>query len=58
MMVTRASSMILVVRPDGGIAVISCDRSRQIAGINLHNWKLKKKIGVGPECDGMVWAAR
>ena len=48
----------IVVRPDGEAAYVSCDASKQIAVLDLKNWKVEKLIDAGPGADGLAWAKR
>lgn len=48
----------ILMRPDGSVAYVSCDSSRQIAAINLANWKVQKLMRAGRNCDGLAWAPR
>ena len=47
----------ILVRPDGAVAYVSCDASKQVAVIDLADWKVTKLIDVGPVADGLAWAA-
>jgi DNA-binding beta-propeller fold protein YncE len=46
----------VVVRPDGAVAYISCDASRQVAVLDLKEWKVTKLIDAGRGADGLAWA--
>ena len=46
----------VLIRPDGLAAYVSCDASRQVAVIDLKNWKVDKLIDAGPGADGLAWA--
>ena len=46
----------MLVRPDGAVAFVSCDASRQVAVIDLKDWKVAKLIDTGPGTDGLAWA--
>ncbi len=46
----------VLIRPDGGVAFVSCDASGQIAVIDVATWRLERLIAVGPVCDGLAWA--
>jgi DNA-binding beta-propeller fold protein YncE len=46
----------ILVRPDGAVAYVSCDGSRQVTAIDLKDWKIKNLIDVGPVDDGLAWA--
>jgi DNA-binding beta-propeller fold protein YncE len=48
----------VLIRPDGLKAYVSCDKSGQIAVIDLTTWKVEKLIKVGPVADGLAWANR
>jgi DNA-binding beta-propeller fold protein YncE len=45
----------LLVRPDGLVAYVSCDTSRQVGVIDLKNWKVAQLIDAGPGADGLAW---
>jgi YVTN family beta-propeller protein len=49
-----------LVRPDGKVAYVSCDRSGQVAQIDLagdaKDWKVARMIDVGKVSDGIAWA--
>ena len=47
----------VLVRPDGQVAYVSCDRSAQVAEIDLREWTLTRLIDAGPMADGLAWAA-
>jgi YVTN family beta-propeller protein len=47
----------ILVRPDGKAAYVSCEKSNQVAEINLENWTLTRLIGTGKATDGLAWAA-
>jgi DNA-binding beta-propeller fold protein YncE len=47
----------ILLRPDGKVAYVSCDRSKQVAEIDLATWKLNRLINVGAGADGLAWAA-
>jgi DNA-binding beta-propeller fold protein YncE len=46
----------VVVRPDGRFAYTSCDKSGQVAVIDLVEWKVDRLIDAGPLADGLAWA--
>jgi DNA-binding beta-propeller fold protein YncE len=46
----------ILIPPGRHVAYISCDRSRQVAVLNLENWELEAPIHVGRNDDGMAWA--
>jgi YVTN family beta-propeller protein len=46
----------ILIGPDERNAYISCDRSHQVAVLNLENWRVEKLIKVGRDDDGMAWA--
>jgi hypothetical protein len=46
----------VLVRPDGAVAYVSCDASKQVAVLDLKNWKLDKLIDAGAGADGLAWA--
>jgi DNA-binding beta-propeller fold protein YncE len=47
----------IVVRPDSAVAYVSCEKSNQVAEINLENWTLTRLIATGKATDGLAWAA-
>ena len=54
--VPKAPQMV-VVRPDGQRAYVSCDASGQVAEIDLPDFKLVRLIDAGPMADGLAWAS-
>jgi DNA-binding beta-propeller fold protein YncE len=54
--VPKAPQMV-VVRPDGSAAYVSCDASGQVAEISLPDFKLTRLIDAGPTADGLAWAS-
>jgi DNA-binding beta-propeller fold protein YncE len=48
----------VLIQPDGTFAHISCDASKQVAVIDLNEWKVVKLINTGPGPDGLAWAKR
>jgi DNA-binding beta-propeller fold protein YncE len=54
--VPKAPQMV-VVRPDGRAAYVSCDASGQVAEIALPDFKLARLIDAGPTADGLAWAS-
>jgi YVTN family beta-propeller protein len=47
----------VVVRPDGACAYVSCDVSRQVAVVDLKEWRVTRLIAAGALADGLAWAA-
>ena len=47
----------IVVRPDGRYAYVSCDASKQVAVLDLKEWKVERLIDAGPTADGLAWAS-
>jgi DNA-binding beta-propeller fold protein YncE len=45
----------VLIRPDGQIAYVSCDKSHQVAAIQIGNWGVKL-IEAGRGADGLAWA--
>jgi YVTN family beta-propeller protein len=45
----------MLIRPDGNIAYVSCDRSHQVAAIGIGDWGVKL-IEAGSGADGLAWA--
>jgi DNA-binding beta-propeller fold protein YncE len=48
----------VLVRPDGAVAYVSCDASKQVAVLDLKEWKVQKLIDAGHGADGLAWAPR
>ncbi len=46
----------VLVRPDNQVAYVSCDRSRQVAVVNLKTWNVDQLINAGRGADGLAWA--
>jgi len=46
----------IIVRPDGKAAYVSCEKSNQVAEINLENWTVTRLIATGKATDGLAWA--
>jgi DNA-binding beta-propeller fold protein YncE len=47
-----------LVRPDGKMAYVSCDKSGQVAEIDLATWKVTHMIAAGKVADGLAWAGK
>jgi DNA-binding beta-propeller fold protein YncE len=47
-----------LVRPDGKTAYVSCDRSGQVAEIDVATWKVTRMIAAGKVADGLAWAGK
>jgi len=47
----------VLVRPDGLVAYVSCDRSAKVAVVDLKDWGVRRLIDVGSVDDGLAWAA-
>ena len=47
----------VLVRPDGGVAYVSCFGGHQVAVIDLSSWQVVKMIDAGQKADGMAWAS-
>jgi YVTN family beta-propeller protein len=45
----------IVVRPDGAVAYVSCDKSGQVAVVDLRDWKVTGYIDAGRSADGLAW---
>jgi hypothetical protein len=50
-----AAPQEVLIRPDGKVAYVSCDRSKQVAAIQIGDWGVKL-IGTGKGVDGLAWA--
>jgi len=48
----------ILLPPGGGVAYVSCDSSRQVAAIDLKEWKVARLIDVGALADGLAWVSR
>jgi len=48
----------ILVRPDGKVAYVSCNRSGKVAAIDLSQWKVQTLIIAGQFVDGLAWAAQ
>jgi DNA-binding beta-propeller fold protein YncE len=48
----------VLIRPDGKVAYVSCDASKQVAAIDLETFKVQKLINAGAGADGLAWAAK
>lgn len=48
----------ILVRPDGKAAYVSCEKSNQVAEINLENWTLTRLIATGKATDGLAWVGQ
>jgi hypothetical protein len=51
------SPQFVLVRPDGEVAYVSCDRAGQVAEIDLEAWTVSRLIDTGKMVDGLAWAA-
>ena len=45
----------VLMRPDGKVAYVSCDRSHKVAAIQIGDWNTTL-IGAGKGVDGLAWA--
>ena len=45
-----------LVRPDGLVAYVSCDATKQVAAIDLKTWTITQLIPAGLTADGLAWA--
>ena len=46
----------ILMNPDGKSAFVSCTRSKQVAEIDLGQWKMARLIDAGDADDGLAWA--
>jgi DNA-binding beta-propeller fold protein YncE len=46
----------ILIGPHERTAYVSCDRSQQVAVLDLESWRVDKLIRVGRNDDGMAWA--
>jgi YVTN family beta-propeller protein len=51
-----AAPQEVLVRPDDQVAYVSCDKSHQVAAVNLSDWSVSL-IDAGKGTDGLAWAA-
>jgi YVTN family beta-propeller protein len=51
-----AAPQKVLIRPDGAIAYVSCDKSAKVAAIRVSDWKVDRLIDAGPQVDGLAWA--
>ncbi|HTM40066.1 MAG TPA: cytochrome D1 domain-containing protein [Terriglobales bacterium] len=51
----QAAPQEVLIRPDGKVAYVSCDRSGQVAAIQIGDWGVKL-MGAGKGVDGLAWA--
>jgi DNA-binding beta-propeller fold protein YncE len=51
-----AAPQEILVRPDGKVAYVSCNRSGEVAAIDLSQWKVQNLITAGKFADGLAWA--
>ena len=51
-----AAPQEVLVRPDDQVAYVSCDKSHQVAAVNLSDWSVNL-IDAGKGTDGLAWAA-
>jgi hypothetical protein len=47
----------ILIRPDGGVAYITCMPAGKIAVLDLRTWQLQPTIDLTPGVDGMAWSA-
>ena len=45
----------VLVRPDGQVAYVSCDRSAKVAAIRMRDWSVQL-VEAGSVADGLAWA--
>jgi YVTN family beta-propeller protein len=48
----------IIVRPDGLVAYVSCAPSKQVAAIDVAQWKVQSLINAGAWADGLAWAGK
>jgi hypothetical protein len=46
----------VLARPDGKVAYVSCSKAKQIAAVDLSQWKVESLIDAGKGVDGLSWA--
>jgi DNA-binding beta-propeller fold protein YncE len=51
-----AAPQEVLVRPDDKVAYVSCDKSHQVAALNLADWSVSL-IDAGKGTDGLAWAS-
>jgi DNA-binding beta-propeller fold protein YncE len=47
----------VLARPDGKVAYVSCSGTKQVAVVDLSQWKVDSLIDAGKGVDGLAWAA-
>jgi DNA-binding beta-propeller fold protein YncE len=47
----------VLARPDGKVAYVSCSKAKQVAVVDLSEWKVDSVIDAGKGVDGLAWAA-
>ncbi len=47
----------VLARPDGKVAYVSCSKAKQVAVVDLSQWKVDSLIDAGKGVDGLAWAA-
>jgi len=52
-----AAPQEVLVRPDGGAAYVSCDKSGKVAVIDTGKWTVTALIDAGKTVDGLAWLA-
>jgi DNA-binding beta-propeller fold protein YncE len=53
---TPRSPQEILVRPDGLVAYVSCNRDKQVVAIDLTQWRIQSLIDAGAGADGLAWA--
>jgi DNA-binding beta-propeller fold protein YncE len=46
----------IIVTPDGKRAYVACNYTKEVAEIDLGQWKVSRLIDAGAFADGMAWA--
>jgi hypothetical protein len=46
----------VLASPDGKVAYVSCSKAKQIAVVDLSQWKVDSLIDAGKGVDGLAWA--
>ena len=45
----------MIVRPDGKSAFVSCDKTKQVAVVDLATFKVERLIAAGTMADGLAF---
>lgn len=54
----EASPQEILMRPDGRVAYVSCNKDGKVSVVNLKTWAADAAIAAGPGADGLGWTER